>query len=183
MSKPLEQLAWPLAVSLALHLGAVWVFLESPLFPRKQGRTVTLTVTLVSNQQPEPRNSAAAEPVPVPPPAPPAEPAATSAQNSDGQITEKARFLVAPDLSALENIAVPVSGNLTVRLHVSSLGTVDRVELLKSDPIPRDVLDGVLEKIRQARLIPALAGSQPVASTLNLEIRYEPAADPLQRVP
>ena len=179
MTKPIAQLAWPIAASLALHLGAGWVFLGSPQFLPRQGKNLTLTVTLASNQQPEPRKIAQVGP----PSAPPAAPRVAATQITDGQITEKARFLVAPDLTALEDIAVPLSGKLTLRLHVSSLGTVDRVELIKSDPVPTELLDGLLAKLRQTRLAPALADSQPVASTLDLVIRFETAVVPLQRDP
>lgn len=179
MSNPLAQLAWPLAASLALHLGAGWIFLGSPQFLPRQGKNLTLTVTLASTQQPEPGKIVQADPPAVPPAAPPVAPASTATPNTDGQITEKARFLLAPDLSALEEIAVPVSGSLTLRLHVSALGTVDRIEVLKSDPVPRELLDGLFATLRRTRLVPARAGSQPVASTLDLVIRYETAAVPL----
>ncbi len=180
MSKPITQLAWPLAASLALHLGAGWVFSSGSLqFLPRQGKNLVLTVTLASTQRPQPAQAAPAEPSV----APPVVPATAAKQDADGPITEKARFLLAPDLSALEEIAVPVSGSLTLRLHVSSLGTVDRVELMKSDPVPAELLDGLRDKLRQTRLTPALAGSQPVASTLDLVIRYETAAVPLQRGP
>lgn len=180
MTNPLTQLAWPLAASLALHLGAGWVFSSGNLqFLPRQGKNVTLTVTLASNPQPEPQKFAQADQ----PSVPPAAPASAATPATDGPITEKARFLLAPDLSALEGIAVPLSGKLTLRLHVSSLGTVDRIEVMKSDLVPRELLDGLLEKLRQTRLTPALAGSQPVASTLDLVIRYEPAVAPLQRAP
>lgn len=182
MSKPIAQLAWPLAASLALHLGAGWIFFGSPQFLPRQGKNLTLTVTLASNQQPEPRKIAQPDPPSVPPAAATA-PASAPARSSDGQITAKARFLLPPDLSALEEIAVPLSGSLALRLHVSSLGTVDRVELTRSDPVPKELLDGLLEKLRQTRLAPALAGSQPVASTLDLVIRYETAPVPLKRNP
>jgi hypothetical protein len=175
-------MAWPLVASLALHLGAGWVFFGSPQFLPRQGKNLTLTVTLAGNQQPEPRKIAQ-DVAPSAPPAVPNVPASPSAQSTDGQITEKARFLLAPDLSALEAIAVPVSGSLTVRLHVSSLGTVDRVVVIKSDPVPKELLDGLFEKLRQTRLAPALAGSQPVASTLDLVIRYETSLETLQRDP
>lgn len=141
----------------------------------RQGKNLTLTVALVSNPLPEPRNIAQAEP--------PAAPASTAAPNVDGRITEKARFLVAPDLSSLEHIAVPVSGSLTVRLHVSSLGSVDRAELVKGDPVPRELLDGLLEKLRQTRLTPARAESKAVASNLDLVIRYEAGPGYLPRNP
>ena len=180
MSKPITQLAWPLAASLALHLGAGWVFSSGSLqFLPRQGKNLVLTVTLASNQHAEPQKIVQAGP----PTAPPAAAASAATPNTDGTITEKARFLLVPDLSALEEIAVAVSGSLTLRLHVSSLGTVDRVELMKSDPVPAELLDGLRDKLRQTRLTPALAGSQPVASTLDLVIRYETAAVPLQRGP
>jgi hypothetical protein len=180
VTNPLTQLAWPLAASLALHLGAGWVFSSGYVqFLPRQGKNVTLTVTLAGVQQPEPQKLAQA----AAPSAPPEAPVSAVTPNIPGPITEKARFLLAPDLSALENIAVPLSGSLTLRLYVSSLGEVDRIEVIKSDPVPGELLDGLLEKLRQTRLAPALAGSQPVASTLDLVIRYETAVVPLQRVP
>lgn len=180
MANPVTQLAWPLAASLALHLGAGWLFSSGNLqFLPRQGKSIILTVTLASTQQAEPRKLAQAGP----PAAAPAASASAPTPNADGPITEKARFLVPPDLSALEDIEVPLSGRLTLRLHVSSLGTVDRVEVVKSDPVPRELLDGLLATLRQTRLAPALAGLQPVASTLDLEIRYETAAVPVQREP
>lgn len=144
-----------------------------------QGKNVTLTVTLAGVQQPEPQKPAQA----APPSAPPEAPVTPATPNGPGPITVKARFLLAPDLSALENIAVPLSGSLTLRLHVSSLGTVDSVEVVKSDPVPGELVDGLLEKLRQTRLSPALAGSQPMPSTLDLVIRFEAAVVPLRRVP
>lgn len=180
MSNPIAQLAWPLAASLALHLGAVWVFSSGSLqFLPRQGKNLTLTVTLASAQHQEPHRLAQA----AAPSLPPEAPVSAVTPNIPGPITEKARFLIAPDLSALESIAVPLSGSLTLRLHVSVLGTVDRLEVVKSDPVPRELVDGLLATLRQTRLAPALAGSQPVASTLDLVIRYETAAVPLRRGP
>lgn len=180
MSSPLERLAWPLAASLALHLVIGGVFSPGTL-PFRQAKSISLTVTLASNRQAEAGEIARAAPSEQPTAA--AVPAVAAKQSTDGQVTEKARFLVEPDLSELEDIAVPLSGTLTLRLHVSSLGTVDRVELLKNDPIPRELLDGVINKLRLTRLTPARAGSQPTASTLDLVIHYESAPTPLPREP
>jgi hypothetical protein len=100
-----------------------------------------------------------------------------------GKLTQKARLLVAPDLTALEDLPVPFPGSITLRIHVNSHGTVDRVTVVKGDPIPKELLDGLLSRFEQARFAPALAGSQSVASTRDLVIRYEAAPIPLQRDP
>lgn len=112
-------------------------------------------------------------------PAPPGQSTTTVA----GKLTQKPRFLAAPDLSALEEISVPFSGSLTVRLHVSRLGTVDRVTVLKSDPVPQELVDGLVSRFKHAQLAPAQAGSEAVASTLDLVIRYETGPTPLRRDP
>jgi outer membrane biosynthesis protein TonB len=174
------RLAWPLAASLAIHIGVGWVFFTRNLqhLP-SQGKSITLTVVLAANRRAEPPKVAAAEPTSTLSPAS----AAAAPPPIEGRITEKARFLVAPDLSSLESIAVPLSGSLTFRLYVSALGTVDRIEVIKSAPVPRELLDGLLEKLRQTRLTPALAGSRPVSSSLDLVIRYENEITPLPRNP
>lgn len=76
-----------------------------------------------------------------------------------------------------------ISGNLTLRLDVSALGTVDRVTVIKSDPVPKELRDGLVAHFQEARLSPALAGSKAVASTLELVIRYESTPSPLLREP
>lgn len=180
MTNSVSRLAWPLAASLALHLGLGW-FLSpgSAQFSRPQ-KNITLTVSL-AHQEPAHFPQPAAAPAPATPAA--ADPPAVTgpAATEEGRITAKARFLVAPDLSPLEQIAVPFPGMLTVRLHVSALGTVDRISVVKSDPVPKEMLDGLLDRLGSARLVPAQAGSQPVASTLDLVIRFEVAPTPLRR--
>lgn len=179
MISPIERLAGPLAVSLALHLGIGWLFFSGHMqFLPRPGKNLTLTVTLASTQ-----NTAAQKPATEAPPSTPEAPVPAVAAAMPGPITEKARFLLEPDLSALETIAVPLSGSLTLRLHVSSLGEVDRVDVVKNDPVPAELLDGLRDKLRQTRLAPARAGSQPVDSTLDLVIRYETAPAPLKRAP
>lgn len=189
MDSSVTRLAGPFAVSLALHLCLGWMF--APGFERyrpKPTKAVTLTVFLATKQRPEPLPVAAAASFPVPP-MPAAAPDATASASTSptpvttdaiGKLTQKARFLVPPDLAALEEIPVAFSGSLNIRLHVSPLGTVDRVTLLKSDPVPKELLDGLTSRLQHSRLTPALAGSEPVASTLDLVIHYEPAPTPLQ---
>jgi len=180
VSNPIERLAGPLAASLALHLCIGWLFSAGHVqFLPRPGKNLTLTVTLAGTQSAAPQKPAAE----APPAAPPEAPVQAVSPNTPGPITEKARFLFEPDLSALETIAVPLSGSLTLRLHVSSLGEVDRVDVLKNDPVPGELLDGLRDKLRQTRLSPAMAGSLPVASTLDLVIRYETPPAPLKRGP
>lgn len=175
-------LAWPLAISLALHLGLGWLLSAEVTGHLARGaKAVTLTVVLASKEATATPAPADAEPAPASPPAataaaqPPTPATAAATTDAAGSLTRKARFLVAPDLSDLEQIAVPVSGSLILRLHVSALGTVDRVIVVNSDPMPTELLDGLVSRFAQARLTPALAGSQAVASTLELVIRYEAA--------
>jgi outer membrane biosynthesis protein TonB len=173
-----SRLAWPLAISLTLHLCLGWLFSPGSADTLARGaKAVTLTVVLASKEHPAAPAPAAAEPAPAPAlPGPPAAPT-----DAEGILTQKARFLAAPDLSDLEQIAVPLPGRLVLRLHVSALGTVDGVTVVESDPLPKELLDGLLDRFGRARLSPAQAGSQAVASTLDLVIRYESAPMPLQR--
>ncbi|MDZ4251314.1 MAG: hypothetical protein U1A72_01915 [Sulfuritalea sp.] len=168
-----SRLAWPLAISLALHLGLGWLLSADDAGGwARSAKAVTLTVVLASKERAEAPALAAAAPAPAPPP-PTA--AAVAASDAAGNLTRKARFLDTPDLADLEEIAVPFSGSLTLRLHVSALGTVDRVVVVKSDPVPKELLDGLVRRFSQARLTPAQVGSQAVASMLEVVIRYEAA--------
>ncbi len=178
MNKSTARLAWSLAASLALHLGAGWLFSPGSAEHRlRQAKAVTLTVTLASRDRSEPLPVASAEPASAAPVAS----SLSAVGEAGGTLTQKARFLVAPDLAALEEIPVPFAGSLTLRLHVTPLGTVDRVTVIKGDPVPKELLDGLLTRFEHARLAPALAGSEAMASTLDLVIRYEPGPNLLQR--
>ena len=174
-----ERIVWPLAVSVALHLGlAVMLSIGSEAHLPRKVKAITLTVFLAGKDRTEPVPIAAPAPA-LPPPTPSAPSAPPGSTEASGTVTLKARFLVDPDLSVLEEIPVPVAGSLTIRLHVSALGTVDRVTVMKSDPVPKELLDGVLSRLQKARLAPALAGSEAVASTVDLVIRFEPGLMPL----
>lgn len=180
------RLAASFAVSLALHLCLGWMLAPALESHRpKQAKAVTLTVFLATKDRLEPLPIASAPPA-VPAAAPDAAAAGSTsataaATDAVGKLTQKARFLVPPDLAALEEIPLTFSGSLNIRLHVSPLGTVDRVTLLKSDPVPKELLDGLTSRLQHSRLTPALAGSEPVASTLDLVIHYEPGPTPLQQ--
>lgn len=177
------RLTWPLAISVALHLGITGLLSAgSPGYLARTTKAVTLTVLLAHKERTEPLPISTAE-RPATAPAEVAPASATAATGATGTITQKAHFLLPPDLSALEQISVPVSGSFTLRLEVSALGTVDRVAVVKSDPVPKALLDGAVERFRQARLAPAREGSKAVPSTLDLVIRYEAAPVPEWREP
>ncbi|MDP2134231.1 MAG: hypothetical protein Q8J99_11515 [Sulfuritalea sp.] len=168
------RLAWALAISLALHLCLGWLLSPQSATFLPRSKAVTLTVALATREHGGNLPPAAPESAPVAPSTRAAQSTST-APDPAGSLTQKARFLVAPDLAPLEEIAVPASGQLTLRLHVSALGTVDRVVVVASDPIPGELLDGLLARFRQAQLAPARTGSRAVASTLDLVIRFEAA--------
>lgn len=170
------RLAWCLAASLALHLCGAWLLSTKPAeYLTGPVRAVTLTVVLPTQEQSLPQPIPAREQAPAPP--------GRNATPAAGTLTQKPRFLVAPDLSPLEEISVPFSGSLTVRLYVSPQGTVDRITVIKSDPVPKELLDGLLSRFEQAQLAPARAGPEAVASTLDLVIRYDAGPAPLRREP
>lgn len=180
-NRPLARLAWPLAISLALHLCIAVLFASGAANSLRSSKSVTLTVSLPSKERPNP------PPVDATPslPAAPATAAApdAAAASAAGNLTQKARFLAPPDLSVLEAIPVTMSGSLTLRLDVSALGTVDRVTVIKSDPVPKELRDGLVDRFRKASLAPAREGSKPVASTLDLVIHYEAAPELQPRQP
>lgn len=143
-------------------------------------KATALTVSLPGKDRPEPVAVSTSQPVAAPQ-APPVPPAAVAASDAAGQLTRKARFLEPPDISPLEEVPVLIPGSLSIRLDVTRLGRVERVTVLKSDPMPKELLDGLIARFENARLAPALAGSEAVASTLDLVIRFEPAPTPLRK--
>lgn len=179
-NRPLARLAWPLAISLALHLCIAAFFASGATGSLRSIKAVSLTVLLPGKEHSNPPPVAATAPLPATPSTAPEVAAATDAT---GNLTQKARFLAPPDLSILETIPVTMSGSLTLRLDVSALGTVARVTVIKSDPVPKELRDGLVARFQEARLTPALAGSKAVASTLELVIRYESTPSPLLREP
>lgn len=175
-----SRLARSLVVSLTLHLGVGWLLSQgyAEYLPRHAAPAI-LTVILTSKDEADSRPVAPENPFSQ------AESAAGTDAPSDaaGKLTQKARFLVAPDLAALEEIPVAFSGSVSFRLEVSASGTVDHATVLRSDPIPKDLLEGLISSFEQARLSPALAGSKPVASTLDVVIRYETSPTQLPQYP
>ncbi|MCF8177016.1 MAG: hypothetical protein K9J74_00765 [Sulfuritalea sp.] len=178
MNTTIRRLAGPLAISLALHLGIGGLFSPyTPEYAPKRATTVTLRTTLPAVDH------SSNIPAVAPDKDLPATIASAKSPDAEGSLTRKARFIVAPNLAELETIPVPFGGKLALRLHVSALGRVDRVTVINGDPVPRELLDGLVVRLQHAQLIPAMAGSVAVASTLDLVISIEPAPVPLLRDP
>lgn len=165
-----SRLAGPLAASVFLHLVAAGLLGLWPVHtPGQRAPLTTLTVRLAESRP------LATPPLPIPVDAVVPEPPPPPSAPGSGDVTHKARFLVPPNLSTLETIPVTVAGSLSLRLRVSANGQVADITVVRADPIPDAMLDGILAALRQTRLEPARAGTEAVASDLDMVIRYEPS--------
>ncbi len=166
-------LAGALLVSLMLHLGlAVLVSSTLTYTVVRDSAGPPLNVTLA--QTPARAMQLADAPART---APSDQPSAPQVQRETlGPPQQPARFLVDPDLSVLEEIPTTIPGTVTLGLSVTAQGTVERVKVIRADPIPRELLDGLVERFAKAKLLPATVGSQATASTINVTIRVDPPA-------
>ncbi len=87
---------------------------------------------------------------------------------------QPARFLIDPDLLVLEEIPTTFPGSISLRLNVTAQGTVERVTVVRADPVPKELLDGLIERFGKAKLSPAMVGSEPTASSVEVTIRVDP---------
>lgn len=159
------------AASLALHVLAGWlafpVWLEAPLARVAPG---PLSVRLDArpaavppyNSAPQDRNTGVTT--------------GPSAEATPASLT-RPRFLILPDIDGLRTIPVPAAGMLSLRLYVTAAGTVERVELRRSDPIPPELLAGLQRQFKQAALQPAMSAAGPAPGTLDIDVRFEPAGE------
>lgn len=93
-----------------------------------------------------------------------------------GPSQQPARFLVDPDLSVLEEIPTTFPGTISLRLNVTSQGRVERVSVVRADPVPKELIDGLIDRFGKAKLSPAMMGSQAIASSIEVTIRVDPPA-------
>ena len=107
-------------------------------------------------------------------------PAAIPRLNESDAPTRAARFLAAPDLSVLEVVPVRLPGKAVLRLQVSASGIVERVTLIRNDPAPKELIDGLLAAFAATRLAPAQIGDQPTASSVEVTVRFEPGLLPIE---
>jgi hypothetical protein len=168
-----------LLVSLLIHTVLIGVFsMRSP--ERRLTNKPSLIQAHLLPAPAAPTIAPRTEPNPPEPVAPPLGISSARAPAHEGTVTEKAAFIVPPELSILETIPVIAAGSITLRLHVSALGTLDRVEVLRADPVPRDLMDGLLDAMGQTKLSPARrADGSAAASQIDLVIRVEPGAQVL----
>ncbi len=167
------RLAGAFLASLMLHLGLAIVVSSTLTFTTvKETPSPPLTVTLAQARE------APAEPIDTPlPTIVPQPPADTVLPASPPELPKKqARFIVDPDLSLLEEIPTTLPGSITLRLYITEQGLVERVSVVRADPVPTELLDGLVDRFGKARLAPAMVGSQPQASSLDVTIRVDPPA-------
>lgn len=172
------QLALPLLVSAMLHIGLVLAVSSTLGFSAiTDTPQASLSATLVQATRTEPESPPLLAEAKIVP-----EPLAPIPQNrlrDAAQIqtsTRQARFLVDPDLSILEQIPAAMPGAVSLRLYVTRQGNVERVTVIRSDPVPKDLLDGLVERFGSARLSPAMVDGTPTESTLEVTIRVDPGA-------
>ncbi|MBI5107937.1 MAG: hypothetical protein HZA62_04250 [Rhodocyclales bacterium] len=107
------------------------------------------------------------------------EPAATPRPDRPEVPTRAAHFLVDPDLSVLEAVPVNLPGSASLRLQVNAKGIVERVTLMRNDPAPKELIDGLVAAFAATRLTPALVGDRPSASSVEVTVRFEPELLPI----
>lgn len=90
--------------------------------------------------------------------------------------TQAPRFVEPPQFRALETYPLTIGLRLSVRLYVSRIGHVERVDVLESGPVPNDMLDAIMTELYNARLTPARNGDEMVPATLDLVIGAEEIA-------
>ena len=183
-------LAFPFLFSLMLHFGLVLAVSATMNFtPVGDSSPPVLTATFSSLPKemppPEPTITSTdairiADSRDLPEPLLPRNPSSDTAQGIAGDANRQARFLVDPDLSILEEIPAAGPGVISLQLSITALGNVERVTVVRSDPVPRELLDGLVERFGKAKLSPAIINGKAAASSLAITIRVDPGAQLLE---
>lgn len=86
--------------------------------------------------------------------------------------------LAAPlDLSELEAVELLGSVRLVLRIYVSRLGKLERIEVLESVRVPADFLAAVMERLSSVPMVAAQTDHGPVAASFDIVIAGEPMAE------
>jgi hypothetical protein len=104
----------------------------------------------------------------------------SSSQSLAEKASQPARFLSDPDLSILETIPVTLPGSVTLKLKISTHGKVVQVKIVRADPAPKELIDGLMARFSEAHLMPAMLDQQPTESSLEVTVRFEPGLVPLE---
>jgi hypothetical protein len=133
-----------------------------------------LNVELVARSTPFPDP---APPLPTPPPEAPHEiPPSPSNEAATEHPGVAPHFLGDPGLDELGEIPVLSHGQLTLSIHVSPLGTAEKIEVIRADPVPRELVDGLRSKLSRARYAPARSPSgKALAGVMEIVVQFEPA--------
>ncbi len=156
-----------------LHLGLA-ILVSSTLSYTVVGDAASPPLQVTLAQAPQRAVPAAGAPLPATAIDLPGEP--QPQRENLGPSQQPARFLVNPDLSVLEEIPTTFPGTISLRLNVTSQGTVERVSLVRADPVPKELIDGLIDRFGKAKLSPAMMGSQAIASIIEITIQVDPPA-------
>lgn len=80
----------------------------------------------------------------------------------------------------LETIPVTIPGSATLKLNINAKGKVIHTTVIRSDPAPKALIDGLVARFSEAILEPAQVNQQPKESTLEVTVRFEPGLVPLE---
>lgn len=94
--------------------------------------------------------------------------------------SQPARFTHDPDLSILETIPVTIPGSVTLKLNISAQGKVIQTTVIRSDPAPKALIDGLVARFSEAILEPARVDQRATESSLEVTVRFEPGLIPLE---
>jgi hypothetical protein len=187
VGRPLPTSRWPLLVSLAcsvaLHTLVVVVtsmtkptqHTQTPPPPPLLAKLRATTSTNVTTVPEPPVGETLTEQLP--------QSAAEPSQPSDLKLTRQARFAIPPDLHPLETVPLIGSTRLRLRLHVSALGTLTRIEILETQRVSGEFLATVYQQLEAARYTQALAGPQAVSGTFEILIEAQPELDGIDQSP
>lgn len=173
--RPMAALARAIAVSVLLHLVAF--SLLEPRTPPYHGSRALAPPLLARLQAPSSAPPLPPTPLPVDATetaslAKPTDPAA----NADGAaLTRKAGFALPPNFWPVESLSVAGTTRLKLRLHVSALGALQRIDILESELVTPDFLAAVYEQLELARFAPAESLGRKIPGAFEILIVAQPA--------
>lgn len=110
---------------------------------------------------------------------PPAEPTSASAASNEKAETQTIppRFVSPPNFALLQDMPLSIGGSAQFKLYVTRLGNVAKVEIVRSTPAPKPLLDGIVEELYRTKLSPAQSPDGTAAGTLDITVHFEPSLE------
>jgi hypothetical protein len=117
----------------------------------------------------------------IPEESPPSEPARGETSADGPPLLGRARFAAPPDFRRLEMLTMPGEVRLKLRVHVSALGKLERIDVLETTLVSAEFLSIVKAQLQAAAYVPARTESGPIASDFTVEIGGSPEPEPAYR--